>query len=166
MTTDQFWKIIDKAHAGADEDMDMKCELLHRELHKLPKDEVQSFADQFDAAMDKAFTWPLWAAAYIIRGGCKIDEFSDFRATLISLGRVTYEKVVANPETLADMDITEDGIFYDGYQYVVGDVFKEMTGALPKRAKKAPKDPSGTPWDEDHVADLFPDLAEKHGFEI
>lgn len=166
MNADQFWKIIEKAHAGADDDMDMKCELLHRELRKLPAAEVKAFSDQFDAYMDKAFSWPLWGAAYIIGGGCSDDAFADFRANLISLGRSPFEKALANPESLADLDLTEEIAFYEGFQYVVGDVYQEITGDMPKRAKAAPEEPSGTPWDEDHVADLFPDLAEKHGFEV
>ena len=166
MTLEQFWKTIEKAHAGADDDMDMKCELLHRDLHKLPAAEVKSFADHFDACMDKAYTWPLQGAAYIIGGGCSDDAFENFRATLISLGRATFDRVVANPETLADMDLTEETAFYEGFQYVAGDVHQELTGSLPKRAKPAPEEPSGAAWDEDHVADLFPDLAEKYGFEV
>lgn len=167
MTIEQFWTILEKSRAGTDDDMDMKCELLHRELRKLPAEEVKSFSDHFDAAMDRAYTWPLWAAAYIIRGGCSDDAFADFRATLLSNGRLTFEKVLANPEALADMDdVTAETAFYEGFQYVPGDVYQELTGELPKRAKAEPKEPAGTAWDEDHVADLFPDLAEKHGFEV
>ena len=50
--------------------MDKKCELLEAELRRLPLDELRSFRRHFDECEDRAYTWELWAAAYIIGGGC------------------------------------------------------------------------------------------------
>lgn len=62
------------------------------------------------------------------------------------------------------MEVDEDSAFYEGYQYPVIEVYKAMTGSLPMRTTPHPESPSGTPWDEDTVAELYPRLAEKHGF--
>ena len=164
MTLEQFWNIVENVHRTSDGDMDTKCELLTQELRKLPAPEVKSFAEHFDSCNDRAYTWELWAAAYIIGGGCSDDAFSDFRATLISMGRDTFERVISNPDTLTDMEVAEDSAFYEGYQYPVIKVYKEMTGGLPMRSSPHPESPSGTQWDEDTVADLYPRLAQKHGF--
>lgn len=164
MTQDQFWNLIEKVHREAKGDMDAKCKLLAKELRKFPPAEVKSFSEHFDECEDKAYSWELWAAAYIIGGGCSDDAFSDFRATLISMGRTAFENAVASPESLADLDLDEESAFYEGYQYVVNDVYEELTGDLPRRARPTPDTPSGTQWDEDTVAELCPKLAEKHGF--
>jgi hypothetical protein len=145
--------------------MEAKCELLGGALGKLPPAEVKAFAGQFDDCDDKACTWELWAAPYIIGGGCSDDAFSDFRATLLSMGRETFERVVADPNALTDMDLDEDSAFYEGYQYIVTAVYKKMTGELPMRAKSLPDAPSGTRWEEETVAKLYPRLAQKHGFD-
>ncbi|WP_412769018.1 DUF4240 domain-containing protein [Micromonospora zamorensis] len=44
----------------------------------------------------------MWAAAYLIGGGCSDDSFIDFRAGVIALGREWYERVLVSPDGLAD----------------------------------------------------------------
>ena len=104
MTLDQFWKIVEDVHRTSGGDMDKKCELLDAELRRLPLEEVRSFHAHFYECFDRAFSWELWAAAYIIGGGCSDDKFSDFRSTLISMGRQTFERALADPQSLADID--------------------------------------------------------------
>lgn len=163
MTTDRFWAIVDGVNAASAGDMDMKCALLGRELRGLPAEEVKSFSDHFDDALDAAYSWDLWAAAYIIGGGCSDDAFSDFCATLLSRGRSDFESALADPESLADTDIDEDSGFYEGYQYVADEVYEEMTGRTPKRSKPHPESPSGVDFDEETVGERYPRLAKKHG---
>jgi len=166
VTIEKFWEIVEQVHRDGGADMDAKCHLLDEVLRKLPAPEVQSFGDHFDDCKDRAYTQELWAAAHIIGHGCSDDAFSDFRSTLISMGRSIFEQVVASPLTLAAMDVDEDSAFYEGYQYPPLTVYKEMTGELPKRSKPHPASPSGTPWDEQKAAELFPRLAEKHGYAV
>jgi hypothetical protein len=47
----------------------------------------------------------LWAAAYVINGGCSNDGFEYFRGWLIVQGREVFEHVVADPGTLADLPV-------------------------------------------------------------
>jgi hypothetical protein len=46
---------------------------------------------------------PLWAAAYLINGGCSDDGFDYFRGWLIVQGREVFERIVADPDALADL---------------------------------------------------------------
>lgn len=145
--------------------MDQKCELLDAELRRLPLDEVLQFHAHFDACVDRAYNWELWAAAYIIGGGCSDDAFSDFRSTLISMGRQTYERALADPQSLADMDYDAETAHYEGYQYVPTTVETELGGGRKfPRARPHPAGPSGKPWDEDRVAELYPKLAAKYDY--
>lgn len=165
MTLEQFWKIIDKVHAASDGDMDTKCELLEKELRKLPAEEVRSFEEHFAECEAKAYTWELWAAAYIIGGGCSDDSFMDFRATLISMGRPIFEQVVSSPAALVNMDISDETAFYEGYQYIPAEVYEDLTGEeMPVHSQPHPEEPSGQPWEESEAASVFPELAKKHHF--
>jgi hypothetical protein len=165
MTLDQFWSIVEKVHRDSLGDMDRKCELLDAVLRGLPLDEVVSFHAHFDECDVRAYSWELWAAAYIIGGGCSDDAFSDFRATLISMGRETFERALAAPEALADMDYDSEVAFYEGYQYVPTTVEAELgAGREFPRAHPFPAEPSGKPWEEDEVAELYPKLAEKYDY--
>jgi hypothetical protein len=165
MTLDQFWNIVEKVHDASGGDMDKKCELLDTELRHLSLDEVRSFDAHFYECLDRAYSWELWAAAYIIGGGCSDDKFSDFRSTLISMGRQIFERTLADPQSLADMDYDADVADYEGYQYVPARVQRDMSGGQNfPRSRPHPKDPSGTIWDENKVAELYPKLAEKYDY--
>lgn len=166
MTTEQFWKIVDKVHRASMGNMDAKCDLLRKELRKLPAKEIVSFENEFADLQAKAYTWELWAAAYITGGGCSDDMFSDFRATLISMGREVFERVVASPAALTDTELDADNAFYEGYQYVASDVYEDITGEdMPVHSRAHPKTPSGKRWKEETVAKLYPELAKKVGFD-
>ncbi|HEY1171252.1 MAG TPA: DUF4240 domain-containing protein [Verrucomicrobiae bacterium] len=165
MTPDQFWTLVERVHHASKGDMDRKCELLEAELRKFSLAEVRSFHAYFTECYDLAYHWPLWAAAYIIGHGCSDDSFMDFRSTLISMGRSTFEQALANPEYLADIDYDAEIAHYEGYLYVLDTVEEDLSGGedLP-RTQPQPEEPSGERWDEDKVADLFPKLAQKYNY--
>jgi hypothetical protein len=166
MNTDQFWKIVGDVNRASNGDMDAKCELLRKALRKLPAEEVMAFAEELASCRAKAYTWELWAAAYIIGGGCSNDSFSDFRSALISMGREMFERVVTDPGNLVDTELNEDNAFYEGYQYVPREVYQEITGGnMPPYSKPHPQEPSGKNWKEETVAEIYPELARKHGYQ-
>jgi hypothetical protein len=165
MTLDQFWSLVEKVHRASGGDMDKKCELLDTELRRLPLAEVRSFHDYFYECLDRAYTWELWAAAYIIGGGCSNDAFSDFRSTLISMGREIFEGTLADPESLANRDYDADMADYEGYQYVPSKVERDLSGGQDfPRTRPHPKEPSGALWDEEEVAQLYPKLVKKYNY--
>jgi hypothetical protein len=169
MTRDEFWNIVDGVNSSAAGDMTRKCELLAAALGGRTATEVESFSVHFDECDDRAFSWELWAAAHIMGGGCSDDAFANFRAALISMGRKTFETVVAAPETLVDIDIDPEQAFHEGYQYVAMTVYEERTGNPPVRGGRAGDGsledevkPTGRRWREDRVRDLYPRLATKY----
>jgi hypothetical protein len=101
----------------------------------------------------------LWGAAYLIHGGCGDDTFNDFRSSLISRGRRCFERVIADPDSLADEQFNEATWFYEGYQYAVTDGVKAVAGLRPSR--RLPDRPSGEGWVEDDLRKLFPRLNAK-----
>jgi Protein of unknown function (DUF4240) len=165
MTLDQFWNIVEEVHRESGGDMDAKCELLDKRLRQLPLEEVLSFGEHFAECQNRAYNWELWAAAYIICHGCSDDSFSDFRSTLISMGREVFDKALADPQSLADMHYDAEQANYEGYQYVAHTVYEELSGgeeiyiSVPH-----PEEPSGQNWDESKVGALFPKLAEAYDY--
>jgi hypothetical protein len=165
VTIDQFWSIIERVHAASGGDMDRKCELVGAELRQLPLEEVRAFHAHFYECQDRAYSWELWAAAYIIGHGCSDDKFSDFRSTLISMGRETFERALADPQSLADINYDADSADYEGYQYVPTEVERELSGGQDfPRSRPHPEEPSGECWDENEVAKLYPKLAKKYEY--
>jgi hypothetical protein len=65
--------------------------------------EIVSADEVLWGLMADSYRNPLWAAAYLINGGCSDDGFEYFRGWLIMQGREVYERVVANPDALVDL---------------------------------------------------------------
>ncbi len=161
MDESKFWEIVGAANDQSNGDMDEKCESIRAALAKLPKDDARAFSALFDSMMDRAYSWPLWGAAYVINGGCGDDIFSDFRASLISRGRTAFESALSDPESLASEDFDEDAWFYEGYQYAVTDGIKAAVGSVVIHGIPHPHEPLGHAWDEDKVYELYPRLADR-----
>lgn len=161
MTIDEFWEIVDRVHIASGGDMHTKCQLLQKELEKLPPEQVFSFQDHFEDCGIKAFTYELWGAICIIAGGyCDDDDLRDFTGTLISMGRKTFEQVISMPESLVDLPLTSGKIFYEGYQYIANMVYEGMTDAMIDIDKDSPLFYE-MDWRIDGLPELFPRLFEK-----
>ena len=181
MNGQTFWQIIQQAHDASHGNMARKCELLTAHIAQLSKEDAVGFRNIFDAMMRRAYHWPLWAAAYLIHGGCGDDIFSDFRSALISRGRRAFETTLSDPDTLADERIDDDAWFYEGYQYAVTDGLRAhfptapgpsgwlgrlMRGSqrqndpMPPRTVPPLSEPTGEPWSEtDPLTERLPKLA-------
>jgi|ERR1051326_4532234 hypothetical protein len=164
MTFDEFWSILEKVHRKSGADVEKKFGLLEEELAKLSLAEVQSFDALFTDCLDRAYTWELWGAAYVIGGGCSDDGFWDFRSTLISCGRGIFERALEDPESLAELDSeVGEALQVEGLQYIAGKVARSLGGDVLDRSRPHPSQPSGQKWDEEAVAELYPKLARKYG---
>ncbi|MBT2392328.1 DUF4240 domain-containing protein [Streptomyces sp. ISL-1] len=135
MHIDQFWNVIESARAaavGAGKPFD---EALVDRLATCPKRDILEYQERFDEVHDALYRWDVWAAAYVIGGGCSDDSFMDFRAGLISLGREWYERAAACPDSLADhravVDASsayrDEALFYEEVNYAAGEAFERIT---------------------------------------
>lgn len=166
MSEDEFWEIIDSAHAAAG-GIDSREAALAAVLQTKTPEELVAFEAAYAGQVNKAYRWDLWGAAYIINGGCSDDGFDYFRDWLISEGRARYFAVLADPESLAEIDIDEGEAEFEEFRYVVQDVYERKEGREMDRAEPSypfRPEPDGDPWDEDDVAKLFPRLAAKMGW--
>ena len=170
MTTDEFWDLVDAARIEAHTaSSDAVLESMSAKLAGVSPEEMVSFRDRYDEAMAQAYTWPLWGAAYIIGGGCSDDAFADFRSWLISMGRRTYQAALADPDSLAELDLgpnAAEDAFFEEFAYLVGEVYEVTTGEeLPDATSVHPAEPSGEAWEEDgtDLSRRFPKLWKRYG---
>jgi hypothetical protein len=169
MTKEEFWSIVAASKAASGGTYDGRLAALASQLSTLAPEEIVDFQRIFDEAKDDAYTWPLWGAAYILGGGCSDDGFMDFRSWLISTGRETYERALADPESLADVELgpdAEEEVFFEEFAYVADRVYEEKTGEeLPRTAGAGRSEPAGEPWEEDdeELERRFPRLWAKYG---
>ncbi|MFB9546252.1 DUF4240 domain-containing protein [Micromonospora sagamiensis] len=103
LDVDDFWALVEGS-ATVTVQPDERLAWLTDRLAERPLAEVLDFAARLDEARGRADTWRLWAAALRICGGlCSDDGFHYFQAWLVGLGRETFDRVVADPDALADV---------------------------------------------------------------
>jgi uncharacterized protein DUF4240 len=120
MNKQQFWQLVEAARNQASNPND--GEAVAREATSLlasqPVEEIVAAEQVLWDLMVDSYANPLWAAAYIANGGCSDDGFDYFRGWLIAQGRDVFERVVADPDALAELPIVQasaaDGVDLEG----------------------------------------------------
>jgi hypothetical protein len=134
METDDFWHLIETARSRVAEAGTFDQALVDL-LAARPKPEVLEYQECFDEHHGALHRWDVWAAAYLIGGGCSDDSFMDFRAGVIAEGRTWYERVAAHPDSLSGHPLVvaaasagEDYVlFYEVVNYVAARAFERLT---------------------------------------
>lgn len=135
METDEFWRLIETARSQAEASGSFDKALVGL-LAARSKREILEYQERFDELHGALYRWDVWAAAYLIGGGCSDDSFIDFRAGAIAQGRVWYERIAANPDSLAEHPLViaaaaehyDDVMFYEVVNYTAAYAFKQLTG--------------------------------------
>lgn len=162
MQLDRFWQLVEAAKAKAGSDTEARVEALRAALGGLSPAELQSFQNRYAQLICAAYRWDLWAAAYIINGGCSDDGFRYFRDWLISEGQSVFEAALKDPESLADLPHV-DPAELEAFGYVASELYEQKgVGKLKFDYAAESPEPAGTPWDEDDVGNLFPRLDAKY----
>jgi len=110
-------------------------EALTDHLATRTRQEILQYQDRFDELHGALYRWDLWAAAYLIAGGCSDDSFMDFRAGLIAQGRDWYYKAAASPDSLADHPAVaairhgwDNPLFYEEVNYAASHAYQRVSG--------------------------------------
>ena len=169
-----FWQVVDDARnqvadASDGEALAERCSAL---LATRPSGDILAAQQIFWDLMADSYRYDLWAAAYLINGGCSDDGFDYFRGWLVLQGRAVFEGALADPDSLADLpairaaaaDMTdidcEDalGIAYDAYRMATGEDMPQ--GAFSIRYG----DPGdGSAFEDDVMARRLPKLVALFG---
>lgn len=125
MTPNEFWAVIDRARQrSAPNSEPSMLDALYGELVKLPALKLSAWQDLQYAYMDLAHTPKLFAAAVLINGSSSDDRFTDFTAWLVAQGKTVYESALANPDSLAQIDLPFDNAEWEFCGYIAGDAYE------------------------------------------
>jgi hypothetical protein len=139
MNTATFWKIIDSSRKRSKGDKDDQLDLIQEKLESLDEEEIVEFKHCLDVEMARAYRWDLIGAACFVGCGLSDDGFMDFRAWLVSLGKDTFESVLADPERIAELEFDESPT--EEWEF-------EALHALPGEMLEDPSD-EGVPYSAD-----------------
>lgn len=175
----EFWSLIEKSR-----EFENQAEWLTEVLTQKGLEEVVNFEYSFQELMNASYISRLWGAAFVLMGGCSDDAFDYFRGWLIGQGEEIFNKVMKDPEFLAEY-INEDNLDDEGYPqneellsvgldaYTLiktGDsewddnIYDALLETLNKKGLQPATDIEFD-WEEDDLESLFPILWEKFGEE-
>jgi hypothetical protein len=161
MDADAFWTLIERSGR---ETGTKKARLawLDRQLNTLSADDIIDFQMWTDICQYRSNTWELWAAYFAVFGSGSDDGFLYFRSWLVSLGRETFECVVAEPDRLIEVlevlhlwdlvrERTDDELLwtndewpeFESLAYVAWDPYEKLTGLEPDTLQDAAHERSG-----------------------
>lgn len=100
-----FWNLIDdvRRQCGDLDDIYDMTEPLVNELARLELDDIVIWHNIFAEYQRLSYKEKLWAAAYVINGGCSDDGFDYFRAWLTAQGHNVFHAALNNPDALAEV---------------------------------------------------------------
>ncbi|WP_421381649.1 DUF4240 domain-containing protein [Bacillus salacetis] len=177
MDNKQFWSLIEES-----KDHEEQAEWLTEVLGERELSEILDFELHFQTLMNNSYQSSLWAAAYILMGGCSDDAFDYFRGWLIGQGEEVYQRVMDNPEFLAQY-IDEDNLDEEGFpqnEYILSsgfdaytlnktgdtewndELYDEFLEALDSKGLK-PADDIELDWEEEDLEEMFPQLWNRFG---
>lgn len=176
MDINEWWGLVERAREAAGDradDRDPPDDPLPGALTEvlaaaLEPERIVAFAVTAVDVTRSAYRWPLWNAAYLIEGGCGDDGFMDFRDGLALLGRETFTRAVADPDTLAALPVVirmsrgERGwIGYESLNVPIAEAYRRLRGESASldaaveaalRDRIRPADPAGENWDAEDAA--------------
>jgi hypothetical protein len=127
-----FWGLLD---AAKNSDTPIDTAVVDH-LSALSAEEILAFERHFSRLRNAVYRWDVWAAAYLIGGGCSDDRFSDFTAGLVALGREWYEQAAACPDALAEhLSVRiaaasgDQGVIFDeAFNFAASRAYERLTG--------------------------------------
>jgi hypothetical protein len=103
MGIEDVWRVVEQARAGlpATAEADEVAAAMVRLLSTWEPADIVAFEQPLWDLLTVSYRADLWAAAYIINCGASDDGFDYFRGWLVAQGRDTFERALADPDSLA-----------------------------------------------------------------
>jgi uncharacterized protein DUF4240 len=161
MRTDDFWAVIDRATADRPGSPGEVAKRAIAELAARDPEEIVAWGRHLDKVMVASGKEDLWAAAYLIHGGCSDEGFDNFRGWLIAHGREVLARSVREPDSLADLPAVREAAI-NGAVFEAGEVLtiaaeahQEATGTpLPAVEALVTKPDAAMLWDFDNEEEM------------
>ena len=124
-------------------------------------DGIVAWRRHLDKVLVASGTEDLWAAAYLINGGCSDEGFDAFRGWLIAHGREAVARSVRSPDSLADVAVVraaaDTGAVFEAAEVlsIADGAYRQATGEeLPGDDRPATRPDVGDLWDFDNEEEM------------
>lgn len=133
MDVERFWELVHGAKRQAGDDMFQRPAELNGILRDVEPIDVAAFHERYGKELERADKPTLRAVADAFIKNCTDSNFVAFRDWLISEGRETFDRVVADPSSLP-APVGKEVVTLEAFGYVAGRVYKSKAGKPISRA--------------------------------
>jgi hypothetical protein len=129
MDEDRFWNLVSQARQAAGSgDPETTVQHVEQLLAELDPREICSFDDRLHDVVSRAYTCKMSGAETIISGFSSDDGFLYFVHWLVLQGRASFDRALADPDSIADIDRpgAENGA--ESFMYAASNAYEEATG--------------------------------------
>ena len=161
MRTDDFWAVISRATADRPASPADVAKRAAADLAGRDPEEIVAWGRHLDKVMVASGTQDLWAAAYLINGGCSEEGFDSFRGWLIAHGRDAVARSVRSPDSLADVAVVraaaETGAVFEAEEVlsIAAEAYAQATGEeLPAGERPVTRPEAADLWDFDDEEEM------------
>lgn len=161
MRTEEFWAVIQRATADRPGTPAQVAKLAVAELAARDPEQVVAWGRHLDKVMAASFREDLWAAAYLINGGCSDEGFEHFRGWLIAHGRDVVARAVREPDSLADLPAVrvaaDNGAEFEAEDvlHIAEQAYRQATGTeLPPLGEPIQRPDPAEFWDFDNEDEM------------
>jgi TPR repeat protein len=141
-----FWQLIAESKLAGGGNSEAQVAALQERLQTLPEPDIVEFDRLLHEQLDRSYHRDLWAAAYIINGGCSDDGFDYFRAWLIAQGQEVFERALQDPESL--VEIAEPEVELELFMYAPVKAYEAVTNQEFPYPARARRELTGDAWEE------------------
>ncbi len=154
---DVFWSIIEEAKRSSMSVADQVSSVTGQ-LEAFNASQIKRFQTLFEARLDEANHWDLWALAFVAQDGCSDDAFEGFRAWLVLQGRRLFELALGDIRAVFDEVPAGLQTSAEGLLMAAPVAFEARPGKAMKMARGRISRLKGEPWEENELAERYPEL--------
>jgi hypothetical protein len=103
MDEQQFWRIVCDSYSNSFGEIEAQRDVLYQLLSEVSAEEIVAFDVKLAAAIHALYSWELRDAARLLVDTGDEYRFRTFRAWVVFKGRDVYQRVMADPDALADV---------------------------------------------------------------
>ncbi len=169
MTEQDFWDIINNSlllNAPGSEGQYLS---IAQSLATLLPEQLIEFENHLAHQKNRAFSFPVLMANFVLQSYINDDIFEDFRLWLISFGQDKFEAILGHADQLAEFSNVEDpieDITGEGLVFAAQEAYEAATGKddFLKRVKPLPDPDINYPWPDnlEQLEAMLPNLFNKY----
>lgn len=153
----QFWQLIEEARARAASPCEVS-QVLVDVLAQYDERDIMLWDQIFWEYQRLSYKNKLWAAAYVINGGCSDDGFDYFRGWLTAQGKSVFLAALADPDSLVNVEVEADEAFDEDMLAAGYSAYFKKHGMVERDYQKARSVRAAHPLDERVKAALLAEI--------